>query len=163
MIIKLKNKDKLIVSSFVFKCSIGKNGLKKNKIEGDKSTPIGTFQLGDLYWRPDRVKKPETSLKCIPITKNMKWCNDENSKFYNKEFTKNIDIRHEKLFRRDYKYNYFILIRYNYKKVVKGKGSAIFIHLTKNYKKTDGCVALKEKDFLILAKIINKKGKIKII
>tara|TARA_Y100000816_G_scaffold42477_1_gene26646 strand:- start:291 stop:782 length:492 start_codon:yes stop_codon:yes gene_type:complete len=163
MIIKLKNKDKLIVSSFVFKCSIGKNGLKKNKIEGDKSTPLGTFQLGDLYWRPDRVKKPETSLKCIPITKNMKWCNDENSKFYNKEFTKNIDIRHEKLFRRDYKYNYFILIRYNYKKVVKGKGSAIFIHLTKNYKKTDGCVALKEKDFLILAKIINKKDKIKII
>ena len=163
MIIKLKNKDKLIVSSFVFKCSIGKNGLKKNKIEGDKSTPIGTFQLGDLYWRPDRVKKPETSLKCIPITKNMKWCNDENSKFYNKEFTKNIDIRHEKLFRRDCKYNYFILIRYNYKKVVKGKGSAIFIHLTKNYKKTDGCVALKEKDFLILAKIINKKDKIKII
>ena len=163
MIIKLKNKDKLIVSSFVFKCSIGKNGLKKNKIEGDKSTPLGTFQLGDLYWRPDRVKKPETSLKCIPITKNMKWCNDENSKFYNKEFTKNIDIRHEKLFRRDYKYNYFILIRYNYKKVVKGKGSAIFIHLTKNYKKTDGCVALKENDFLILAKIINKKDKIKII
>ena len=163
MIIKLKNKDKLIVSSFVFKCSIGKNGLKKNKIEGDKSTPLGTFQLGDLYWRPDRVKKPETILKCIPITKNMKWCNDENSKFYNKEFTKNIDIRHEKLFRRDYKYNYFILIRYNYKKVVKGKGSAIFIHLTKNYKKTDGCVALKEKDFLILAKIINKKDKIKII
>lgn len=163
MIIKLKNKDKLIVSSFVFKCSIGKNGLKKNKIEGDKSTPLGTFQLGDLYWRPDRVKKPETILKCIPITKNMKWCNDENSKFYNKEFTKNIDIRHEKLFRRDYKYNYFILIRYNYKKVVKGKGSAIFIHLTKNYKKTDGCVALKEKDFLILAKILNKKDKIKII
>ena len=163
MIIKLKNKDKLIVSSFVFKCSIGKNGLKKNKIEGDKSTPLGTFQLGDLYWRPDRVKKPETSLKCIPITKNMKWCNDENSKFYNKEFTKNIDIRHEKLFRRDCKYNYFILIRYNYKKVVKGKGSAIFIHLTKNYKKTDGCVALKEKDFLILAKILNKKDKIKII
>ena len=163
MIIKLKNKDKLIVSSFVFKCSIGKNGLKKNKIEGDKSTPLGTFQLGDLYWRPDRVKKPETSLKCIPITKNMKWCNDENSKFYNKEFTKNIDIKHEKLFRRDYKYNYFILIKYNYKKVVKGKGSAIFIHLTKNYKKTDGCVALKEKDFLILAKIINKKDKIKII
>ena len=163
MIIKLKNKDKLIVSSFVFKCSIGKNGLKKNKIEGDKSTPLGTFQLGDLYWRPDRVKKPETSLKCIPITKNMKWCNDENSKFYNKEFKQNIDIKHEKLFRRDYKYNYFILIRYNYKKVVKGKGSAIFIHLTKNYKKTDGCVALKEKDFLILAKIINKKDKIKII
>ena len=162
MIIKLKNKDKLIAYSFVFKCSIGKNGLRKNKKEGDKSTPLGTFKIGNLYWRPDRVKKPETELKCIPIKKNMKWCNDENSKFYNKEFIKNINIKHEKLFRKDYKYNYFILIEYNYKKVVKGKGSAIFIHLTKNYKKTVGCVALKEKDFLILAKIINKKDKIKI-
>ena len=163
MIIKLKNKDKLIASSFVFKCSIGKNGLRKNKKEGDKSTPLGTFKICNLYWRPDRVKKPETGLKCIPIKKNMKWCNDENSKFYNKEFIKNINIKHEKLFRKDYKYNYFILIEYNYKKVVKGKGSAIFIHLTKNYKNTIGCVALKEKDFLMLAKILNKKDKIQMI
>ena len=163
MIIKLKNKDKLIASSFMFKCSIGKNGLRKNKREGDKSTPLGTFKIGNLYWRPDRVKKPETGLKCIPIKKNMKWCNDENSKFYNKEFIKNINIKHEKLFRKDYKYNYFILIEYNYKKVVKGKGSAIFIHLTKNYKNTIGCVALKEKDFLMLAKILNKKDKIQMI
>ena len=163
MIIKLKNKDKLIASSFVFKCSIGKNGLRKNKKEGDKSTPLGTFKIGNLYWRPDRVKKPETGLKCIPIKKNMKWCNDENSKFYNKEFIKNINIKHEKLFRKDYKYNYFILIKYNYKKIVKGKGSAIFIHLTKNYKKTIGCIALKEKDFLILAKILNKRDKIQMI
>ena len=160
MIIKLKNKGKLIVSSFVFKCSIGKNGLKKNKIEGDKSTPLGTFQLGDLYWRPDRVKKPETRLKCIPITKNMKWCNDENSKFYNKEFTKNIDIKHEKLFRKDYKYDFLIVTSYNRKKIIKNKGSAIFLHLTKDYKPTAGCIALKKKDFLILLKLINKKTKI---
>ena len=49
----------------------------------------------------------------------MKWCNDQNSKFYNKEFTQNINIKHEKLLERDYKYNYFILIKYNYKKVLK--------------------------------------------
>ena len=42
------------------------------------------------------------------------------------------------------------------------KGSAIFLHLTKNYLPTKGCVALCEKDFLILAKLINKKTKIKI-
>ena len=60
-------------------------------------------------------------------------------------------------------FQFIIVLLLPYKKVVKGKGSAIFIHLTKNYKKTDGCVALKEKDFLILAKIINKKNKIKII
>ena len=31
--------------------------LKKNKIEGDKTTPSGKFQLGPLYYRKDRVKK----------------------------------------------------------------------------------------------------------
>ena len=48
MLIKLKNKDTLIFDEFKFKCAIGKNGLKKNKIEGDKSTPKGIFSLGKL-------------------------------------------------------------------------------------------------------------------
>ena len=55
-----------------------------------------------------------------------------------------------------------ILIKYNYKDPVKFKGSAIFLHLTTNYLPTKGCVTLCEKDFLILAKLINKKTKIKI-
>ena len=42
----------------------------------------------------------------------------------------------------------------------KKKGSAIFIHLTKDYSKTAGCIALSKKDFLILAKLVNKKSKI---
>ena len=57
-------------------------------------------------------------------------------------------------------YLYFILIKYNYKKTIKNKGSAIFIHLTKDYKPTAGCIAISKKDFLILAKLINKNTKI---
>ena len=163
MIIKLKNKDKLIAGDFSFKCCIGKKGLNRNKKEGDGSTPLGIFKLGQLYWRQDRIRKPETKLKCKTINKNMKWCTDKNSKFYNKELTKNTKIKHEKLYRKDYKYNALILIKYNYKKTIKGNGSAIFIHLTKNYKPTAGCVALKENDFLVLAKIVNKNSKIMLI
>ena len=62
MLIKLKNKDRLIVDDFKFKCSIGKNGVKKHKIEGDKSTPKGTYILGKVYYRSDRVEKPITKL-----------------------------------------------------------------------------------------------------
>ena len=62
MIIKLKNKDTLIIDNFKLKCCIGKGGLKKNKIEGDGATPKGTFSLGKLYWRSDRIKKPKTNL-----------------------------------------------------------------------------------------------------
>ena len=61
MIIRLKNKDTLIIDEFNLKCSIGKGGIKKNKIEGDGSTPKGIFKIGTLYWRADRVKKPLTS------------------------------------------------------------------------------------------------------
>ena len=49
------------------------------------------------------------------------------------------------------------------KKIKKGKGSAIFIHTTENYKGTLGCIAIQKKDMLILLKLINKNSKIKII
>tara|TARA_Y100001970_G_C13823552_1_gene646133 strand:+ start:125 stop:616 length:492 start_codon:yes stop_codon:yes gene_type:complete len=160
MIIKLKNKDTLIVGGFKLKCSIGKKGISKNKVEGDFRTPSGKFKLGNLYWRSDRVKKPDTNLFCKKIKKNMGWCNDSNSSFYNKEIKINKNIRHEKLYRFDNKYNYFILIKYNYYKIKKNKGSAIFIHLTKNYKGTAGCIAVSKKDFLILSKILKKNSQI---
>ena len=94
----------------------------------------------------------------------MGWCNDPNSKNYNKliKIKKNLKSRYEKLYRKDYKYDLLILIKYNYKKVKRNKGSAIFLHLTKDYSATKGCVAIKKNHFLILNKLINKKTKIKI-
>ena len=162
MLIHLKNKDKLIAGDFKFKCCIGKSGVKKHKIEGDNSTPKGTFTIGTLYYRKDRVTKPITNLKIKIIKSNLGWCNDSKNKFYNKEIKIQKKIRHEKLYRKDHKYDYLIVINYNIKKTLPNKGSAIFIHLTKNYNPTAGCVALKKKDFLILLKLINKKTKIKI-
>ena len=159
MILKLINKDTLIIDEFKFKCCIGKNGLKTSKIEGDKSTPKGKFELGTLYWRKDRINKVETSLNKKIIRKNMHWCNDINSLNYNKEIT-NRRIKSEKLFRKDNKYDCLILIKYNYKKPIKNKGSAIFLHLTKDYKKTAGCIAVNKKDFFIIAKILTKKSRI---
>ena len=162
MIIHIKNKDTLIVKNFIFKCCVGVNGLNKKKIEGDKSTPVGIFKLGTLYYRPDKVSKPKTKLKSKKINKYMGWCNDPSNKKYNKEIILSKNIKSEKLYRKDYKYNYFILIKYNYTKVIPNFGSAIFINLTKNYKPTVGCIGLLEKDFKIILKLINQKTKIKI-
>ena len=162
MKITLKNKYTLKIDDFKFKCCIGKNGLKKNKTEGDKCTPKGTFKLGTLYYRKDRVNKPKTSLKIKNIKRNMGWCNDSKNKLYNQEIKVNKNIKHEKLFRKDYKYDYLLVINYNTKKIKPNKGSAIFIHLTKNFKPTAGCITLLQKDFLIITKLINKKSTIKI-
>ena len=163
MTIFLKNKHTLEIVSFNFKCSIGKNGLTKKKIEGDKKTPIGTFKIDHLYYRKDRIKLPKVSLRCIEIKSKMGWCDDVSApKKYNKLININDDIHHEKLFRKDYKYDLLIPIKYNSYKRIPGKGSCIFLHLTKKYAPTAGCIALSKKDFLIMLKLINKKTKIKI-
>ncbi len=162
MLLKLKNKEYLIVDEFKFKCSIGKKGLKSKKTEGDSCTPIGIFKVGKVYYRSDRVNKPETVLKTKKITKNMGWCDDPYNKKYNKEIVLDKKNKGEKFYRRDSTYDILIVIEYNTKKTKPFKGSAIFIHLTKNYSPTEGCIALKKNDLLILLKIINKNSKIKI-
>ncbi len=164
MTIYLKNKQTLKVDDFLFKCSIGKNGVSNKKIEGDKKTPKGTFQIENLYFRKEKIRNFQTKLKSIAIKKKMGWCNDtRNKKNYNKLIKINRKIRHEKLYRNDGKYDLLIPIKYNFKKRVLGLGSCIFIHITNNFKPTAGCIAISKKDFLIMLRLINKKTKIKII
>ena len=161
MIIHVTNKNTLIIDDFKFKCCVGKRGLNSNKIEGDYSTPKGVFKLKKLYFRQDRVRPPKCKITKTIIKKNMAWCDDPMLPKYNKEiniFNKN---NKENFYRKDSKYDYLITINYN-EQQVPCKGSAIFIHLTNNYKPTAGCIALKQRDFEILLKLINKNTKIKI-
>ena len=163
MTIFLKNKHSLQIDDFYFKCCIGKNGLSKRKREGDYKTPIGTFKIEKLYYRKDRIKKPKTYLNCIEINQSMGWCDDiRHPSKYNRLIKVNDKVKHEKLLRRDNKYDLLIPISYNRKDPKVGLGSCIFMHLTKNYKPTAGCIALKKKDFLIMLKLIKKNTKIKI-
>ena len=163
MSIILKNKDTLFYKDFIFKCSIGKKGLSTKKVEGDKKTPVGTFSLDKLYYRHDRIRKPKTKLKCIPIKKNMGWCDDiKSKKNYNRLINIKQKVRYEKMHRFDRKYDLVVPIKYNFLKPKLGKGSAIFLHVTKNFIPTSGCIAIKESDFLILLRLINKKTKITI-
>jgi len=164
MIIVVKNKHTLQIDDFQFECSIGKKGIAHNKKEGDQKTPKGNYRIGDLYFRSDRLSKPKTRLKCIKIKKYMAWCDDINyPKKYNKLITISNKIKHERLKRIDQKYDLLIPIKYNFEKPIPGLGSCIFIHLTRDYKPTEGCIALSQKDFLIMLKIIKKNSIIKIL
>ena len=91
----------------------------------------------------------------------MGWCDDSRSRKYNQEIKFPFQYNAEKLFRKNSFYDIFINIKYNQNPVKKGKGSAIFLHLTnKKYKATKGCVAIQKKDFLKILPLINKNTKI---
>ena len=154
----------LLYKGYKLKCSIGKSGLTRSKKEGDLATPKGLFKLGLLYYRKDRIKLRKCAIKRKIIKKNMGWCHDTRSKKYNKEISFPFKYRAEKLYRKDNIYNIFINIKYNHSPVIKGKGSAIFLHLCKKkYKATSGCVAIEKKDFLKIIPLINKRTKISIM
>ncbi len=161
MIILLKNKHTLIIDEFKFKCSIGKKGKTLFKKEGDKKTPRGKYSIDKLYYRSDRLEKPLTKLKTIEIKKNDGWCDDVNfPSQYNKPIRVSNKLKHEKLYRKDNKYDLLIPIKYNFQNPKIPYGSCIFLHLTNDYKPTDGCIALSKKDFLILLKLIKPDVKI---
>ena len=161
MIIILKNKHSLKIDSFEFKCCVGKNGISIEKNEGDDKTPKGSFKLEHLYFRKDKIVEPIfTKIKKIIIKKDMGWCNDISSKKYNKLIKINKKHRHEKLYRKDSKYDLLVPIKYNFNNIKKNLGSCIFIHITNNYRPTAGCVGLRKNDFLILLKLISKDSRI---
>jgi L,D-peptidoglycan transpeptidase YkuD (ErfK/YbiS/YcfS/YnhG family) len=93
----------------------------------------------------------------------MGWCDDPNSKNYNKLINLPSKYSHEKLFKKNNIYNVIVVLNYNMKPVIKNKGSAIFIHIAKkNYQPTQGCIALKKNDLQKLLSKIRKNVKIKI-
>ena len=162
MIIVKKSKY-LKYKNFKFRCSLGKAGIKKKEKEGDNITPRGIFKIICIYYRSDRIKKITTAFKKIKIKKNMGWCDDPRSKFYNKEIKLPSLYSHEKLYRKDNIYDLVVVLNYNFKPIIKNKGSAIFIHVTNKYKSTQGCIALKKEDLVKLLSVIKKNTKIKII
>ena len=161
MIVVNKN-GTLIHNKKLYKCALGKYGVTKHKVEGDKKTPAGIFTLGKVFYRNDRIKNLKTKLTKVIIKKDMSWCDDSKNKYYNKLiFTNNKNK--EKLYRKDHLYNIIVVINYNVKPIKKNKGSAIFIHLArKNFTGTMGCVALRKNDLLEILQSVSKDTKIKI-
>ena len=151
----------LLYKGYKLKCCIGKSGIKRFKKEGDLATPKGIFKLGLLYYRKDRNKSLKCKIRKIVIKKSMGWCDDSRSKKYNQEITFPFKDGAEKLYRKDTMYDIFINIKYNHSPIVKGDGSAIFLHLSDiKYKPTRGCIAISKKDLLKILPLINKNTKI---
>ena len=162
MSIILKNRF-LNFQNYKLRCSIGKSGITNNKREGDNKTPQGNYKFKYILYRKDRILNLKSKLKKIVIKKNMGWCDDPKSKYYNQIIKFPFNGTAEKLWLKENIYDIIIVINYNLNPIVKFKGSAIFLHITKNkYQSTKGCIAVNKRSLKLLASKIDKKTKIKI-
>jgi len=158
------NKNYLTYKNYKAKCSIGKRGIGNKKKEGDLITPKGLYKIKCVLYRKDRIKKVMSKIKKIIIKKNMGWCDDPRSKAYNKIIKLPSNFSYEKLYRKNNIYDIILVLNYNMNPIIKNKGSAIFIHISKkNYKKTEGCIGLKKTHLLKILEIIEKNTKVKIV
>ena len=150
------NKKYLTFNNYKVKCSIGKRGIRIKKREGDLITPKGKYKIKYILYRKDRVKF-KSKIKKIIITRAMGWCDDPNSKKYNKLIKLPSVYKYEKLYKKENIYDIIIVLNYNMNPTIKYKGSAIFIHVAKkNYKKTEGCVAVKKIHLLKIMEDLKK-------
>ncbi len=158
------NKKYLTYRNFKVKCAVGKRGIGIKKKEGDLKTPKGTFKVKEILFRKDRLINIKTGIKKTIIGKDMGWCDDPESKNYNKLIKNRDKIKSEKLYRSDNIYDIIIVLDYNMRPVRKFKGSAIFIHIAKkNFSSTKGCIAIGKKEIKNLLKFLDKKTKIRIV
>jgi L,D-peptidoglycan transpeptidase YkuD (ErfK/YbiS/YcfS/YnhG family) len=133
-----------------FTCAVGRNGFvsPEEKREGDGKTPIGRWVMREVFYRPDKGTKPETSLPVREIRADDAWCEDPYNKNYNR-FVKYPHPESDRLWRDDHLYDIVAVLGYNDDPVVSGKGSAIFFHIARpGFVGTGGCVAMAREDLL---------------
>lgn len=146
-----------------YRCSFGVSGVTTNKQEGDGATPIGDFPIRLVYYRPDRVQGLTSALPLIAMQPETGWCDDPKTSYYNREIREPFEGSHETLWRADNVYDIVAVIGYNDAPIVKGKGSAIFMHIARaGYTPTAGCIALAENDLKEIIKGLSASARIKI-
>ena len=114
--------------NFKFRCSLGKAGIGKKKIEGDNITPKGTFKIIKIYYRSDRIKKIKSKFKLIKIKKNIAWCDDPQSRNYNQLIKLPSKYSYENLFKKNNIYDLILVLNFNINPIIKNRGSAVFMH-----------------------------------
>ena len=158
MILEVDPSGLIAVGAKRWRCALGRGGVRADKCEGDGATPVGTFGLGRVFYRPDRFDTPPaTGLQTVALKPDWGWCDDPDADAYNTLIPLPHPARHEILWRDDGLYDVIVEIHYNDAPVRPGFGSAIFLHIAKpNYAPTEGCIALKRADLLDLLQMCSE-------
>jgi L,D-peptidoglycan transpeptidase YkuD (ErfK/YbiS/YcfS/YnhG family) len=129
--------------------ALGRAGIVALKREGDGGTPLGRFPVRQALYRADRMRRPQTRLPLRAIRDRDSWCEDPADRNYNRLVT--LSAGADALMRDDHLYDLVIVLGYNDRPRLKGKGSAIFVHLAREgFEPTRGCIALSRHDLMML-------------
>ncbi len=133
------------------RCAIGRSGVTQLKREGDGATPAGRMRLLSLVLRPDRGPPPVSALPSRVMRPNEGWCEDKASGRYNRPIRLPATDGHETMWRADHLYDVVGILDWNLSPRIRGRGSAIFLHLARpEYGPTAGCIALSRRDLRLL-------------
>lgn len=144
-------RGRIMLGALTLPCALGKGGVTRNKREGDGATPAGRFGLRQIWYRADEVPRPRTRLPLRITRLKDGWCDASGHRCYNRAVNLPFKASHERMWRDDHVYNYVVEIGWNDRPVIKGRGSAIFLHLARpHYTPTEGCIAVSRRDMLLL-------------
>lgn len=157
-------RGRLQAGNLVLPCALGRSGTRRDKREGDGASPVGRFRILQAFYRPDHGPRPRTGLPLRPIRPGDGWSDDVRDRRYNRLVPLPCPTSHEKMWRDDHLYDVVLDIAWNRDPVVKGRGSAIFLHLARpGFTPTEGCVAVDRRMIRRLLERIGPKTRIEIV
>jgi L,D-peptidoglycan transpeptidase YkuD (ErfK/YbiS/YcfS/YnhG family) len=152
---------RLALGHGVVRAALGRGGVAALKREGDGATPLGRFPVRAVLYRADRMKRPRTLLPLRAIRSNDAWCEDPADRSYNRLVEASSRPGIDRLSRDDRLYDVILVLGFNDRPRVRGRGSAIFVHLARqNYAPTAGCIGLAPRDLLALLRQLRRDSEI---
>jgi L,D-peptidoglycan transpeptidase YkuD (ErfK/YbiS/YcfS/YnhG family) len=138
---------RVTLAQSVRRAALGRGGIRALKREGDGGTPLGRLLIRAVLYRADRGPRPHTPLPVRAIRADDGWCDDPHDRNYNRPVKLPSRRRAEGLMRADHLYDLVLVLGYNDRPRIKGKGSAIFVHLARpGLAATEGCIAFARRD-----------------
>lgn len=145
----------LTCGSLRFRCALGRSGISIAKREGDGASPRGIYVVREGYYRGDKLRRPPTLLPLRRTRPEDGWCDAVGDRNYNRGIRHPYPASAERMWRSDGLYDLVVVMGYNDRPRIQGRGSAIFMHVAKpGYSPTEGCIALKRSDLEKLLRVI---------
>lgn len=138
-------KGRLIGPNFDVPCALGRGGVigADDKQEGDGKSPVGSWPIRRIFYRPDKEEVPISKYPVSAISPEMGWCDAPTDAAYNQLVRYPWRASAEQLWREDDVYDLIMVIGHNDDPVQPDKGSAIFVHIAREeHTPTEGCVAI---------------------